>query len=798
MINKNKDIKKTFFVIFIAIFMFLPIVFAQEINPCEEISLSFNEEVSDSLIINQAIDCNMKISNEQFKLASEEMKEKYILSDKVDFSFEEQNSFFINTILKNETEIDESKKEVIKAFFIFHENYSIINEKTNKSAGDVFEKVANKSIATINEINQDGQNNIAIQRYLNTASNFLQVSSSFKYYDYENKFFITEGAQSTKFTTNEIKYLELEGFSDFYIENDGRVKAKNYKGKEICIDCNYYISPDGKKINVQSGELNLDNKRFASDKPFIVNVKDKSTYEVIGSNIIGIDPENSETIFNANGKITILSEENYLIGENTKYTQYLNNNPLFDVETEKETNYYSNKNTKLKPISCTLTTIGSEMGDVCKQEKSESIFSNPCEDESIKTSCIYFNTLLGNNINVKVNDNDLIIKDTTNSITDIKVAEINNANSKVLYKNEYGLITFDKYSVNERGSHEHLPSYYAEVEMEDKQYTILSDKRGVEICQGEGTENICSPELKGMINPITRTQIYSQGAFYSFDYSLDYNTLKNQVEDSFGARPILFVSMLKKPENKELLDDLVKYADKAGVDRELFIATYMQEGGIMLLLDRPTDELGNSFYQKKYLMDNYGAIGADTLIIDQPKLIRQKLLPSNFMTICRTPGNDYIVETRNEAGLIVKKSDFYAECIIQGMAALVKDKTNYASTINNEVIPAYSQLSKEDQWFIQYAAYNWGQGNVNNFLLKQNNVDELRAWIHKYNSKNPSAIIEDILIYDDNGSHPSGKTMFIPISAAANINFNAGRVVGGAILLKQSKLLDQYGPPPVN
>jgi len=248
----------------------------------------------------------------------------------------------------------------------------------------------------------------------------------------------------------------------------------------------------------------------------------------------------------------------------------------------------------------------------------------------------------------------------------------------------------------------------------------------------------------------------TQGAIFGkfipdISYRLKFDKLKNE----FGVPPMKIISYFDEPYKESeglLLSNLVAAADRAGIDRDIFIASFMQEGGIPLL-----DSTGGE-YNPNSKWDSYNSLGVDTLITDLPTLIKKGYLDPDFLD------KNLIGETRttlNEAKMEVTVGGFRADGLIEGMAALMKDKIDYATSGSNNV---YSQLSEEDQLWLQYATYNWGQGSVRK-LLTQNSADYVDNFIHKY----------------ENSNAPSSTGISGIITS---VHYNAGRTVGAAEILK--------------
>jgi hypothetical protein len=386
-----------------------------------------------------------------------------------EFSYREQSEVFIRAILNNNAQINESNKVLVKTFLITNDNYSFYENKTNKTISDVFEKVANQSIALLNEDVYEG--GLICLRYFNLTNEFAYIQSYFDYYENDTGKFVTSGERSSSFTTADIEYFRYNGFNKFYTKSDGRLGAQTYFNVEICTDCDYYISADGKTINVQNGRFNLKDKSFTSDSPYVINVKENNAYEVVGTNIIGINPENSEIIFKANGNITVETDDHRVLGEDTYYQQYKNNQPIFDITTKEKTDLYTTNH----PINLEIYDYGDTNANF---DDGGNIDYSPCENT--KTSCVYWNPA-NNGVEVNIKNNNLEIKDTS-YISYLDVPQIKGENSKFTYYNEEGILEFTESAVTEKGDHDLFPPYTTDITEKGKQYSLISDSGSINTC----------------------------------------------------------------------------------------------------------------------------------------------------------------------------------------------------------------------------------------------------------------------------------------------------------------------------
>jgi hypothetical protein len=472
---KFSIISSIIFSLIILTIIFSDMIAAQEIT-CEELqAMPFNEEILYPNIIDKAITCELTISNEQFKLASDEYKKIYVLSPKGDFSFEEQNFFFFKTILQDEQKIEDEISPAIKNFLSMNEDYLLVEPSTNKTIKDVFEKVAKEKISILNEnVNEGGSFYL---KYFRTVADFEFIETQFESYDNNTKYFTTLGERSTKFSNTDIVYFNLQGFDNFYLKDDGRLGAKTYFGIEICSECDYYISADGKRIDVLSGQFTLKGKSFNSDAPYLINIKEKNELEIIGNDIWGINPENSEIMFKASGKIQIKSDDHYTIGENTFYQQYQNNKHLFDFKTKEKTELYTTS--KQIPLEIyDYGTIPEGAGHITFESTPGERY-NPCK--TFEYSCIYWNPAT-NSLDVKLSDNQITFNDNNAVISYLDIAQIKGTESKFEYTINNALLEFTSSGVRETGEHSMFPPYTARIIEGGDSYEIISSGSAISTC----------------------------------------------------------------------------------------------------------------------------------------------------------------------------------------------------------------------------------------------------------------------------------------------------------------------------
>lgn len=241
-----------------------------------------------------------------------------------------------------------------------------------------------------------------------------------------------------------------------------------------------------------------------------------------------------------------------------------------------------------------------------------------------------------------------------------------------------------------------------------------------------------------------------------------YNTLKSRARESFGPDPILFIGYIDEPyipHESQLLAKLTETAKKYNIDPEIFIATYFQEGGVRLA------EYKN--YGSVQEVDIYSELGIDSLFIDMKNLN----LPPNYP---KNPKNEHISTNEDQLKIIVGTLGIN-EAII-GMAALMQYKIDFATRSGTNKL--YKQLSKEDQWWVQYAAYNWGQGNVRKLL----DGDSFSWGSTTHKPMQSQKELEDF-IHQYRGQYlPKPKKDRI----SNKLHFNAGRAVGGACLAAEA------------
>jgi hypothetical protein len=505
----NEKIILLFSIIIISLILLFPTLSfsvnaEEEIIPVQEETPTVNPETSspacaafDGAIINSitadlAIECNQPLTDEQFLLASPAMQEKYVLTSQyANFLNEPQRNLFINTILKDEVKINDNKANVLK-FLRDNTDYSISDPTTNKTLKQVFEKTANESADTIKILNEEksGENRILFQKYFNEFTSVIYVNSDFEGYDSKTKIFTTKGDMKSKFTTDDLLYFQLSGFSNFFIGEDGRLSAKNYNGVEICTDCNYYISSDGKKITVLNGKLNLNGNSFTSDNAYEVFV-DKGQYTVSGNKVVGMKGE--DKLFEVDGTVTVLTEDHYVLGKNTNYVQYQKNQPIFNMATEEKTDLFTtNDPIKINVFDYGLISPEGE-GDITFESEETTAYA-PCKD--FKTSCVYWNPAT-NKVDVNLVDNTLTFNDDKKVISYLDVAQIHGKDSSFVYNTQNGTLTFTDSAVNERGNHELFPGYTAVITENGEQYEIISGSSSISTCASPCTDSGVIKKKKG-------------------------------------------------------------------------------------------------------------------------------------------------------------------------------------------------------------------------------------------------------------------------------------------------------------
>lgn len=253
--------------IIIPIFVFVFIVstasgqeLCEEIDPITMTLSSMSQPVIDCMISQ-----NMQISNEQFALASENMKEIYVLGEFVDFKDEKQRETFVKMALKNDFDFNSNIKSVAKYYVYLYDEEKEKSENLWKEDDyKIFEKMSAKNPELIN---------LNVQSILGTSDGlkfifiyyaekkeevkFTDIKGSFSNYKENEELFNTSGDRWTEFTLRELKLYEALGYSGFYIEENGKLSAEKFKDEKICEDCEVTVSMFG--VHVQGKDVKLPN-----------------------------------------------------------------------------------------------------------------------------------------------------------------------------------------------------------------------------------------------------------------------------------------------------------------------------------------------------------------------------------------------------------------------------------------------------------------------------------------------------------------------------------------------------------
>lgn len=144
----------------------------------------------------------------------------------------------------------------------------------------------------------------------------------------------------------------------------------------------------------------------------------------------------------------------------------------------------------------------------------------------------------------------------------------------------------------------------------------------------------------------------------------------------------------------------------------LLSAVVLQEGFAQIIED--------SGYKSDLMIDSYRKIGLDTLKNDIPRLEKEGLLdssykgrlkPRHFVSLTgEVFGYGDSAKMKNEASLNVDLVFLSSKDALEGVAAILLEKRNYI--IDQVGSSVWNSLNEDEQNYLTYAAYQWGQGNV--------------------------------------------------------------------------------------
>ncbi|PLW80283.1 hypothetical protein C0585_03120 [Candidatus Woesearchaeota archaeon] len=280
-------------------------------------------------------------------------------------------------------------------------------------------------------------NHEALASWFETKGGIIpQNGASISSFDKESNIVKTGGSESTTFNINDHPGAQITSEGRLILITGTEISSGNIgineNGDVVVVGGVTDISnSQNTNVNIINGEIQDIDKRYSTMEGGFLNVDlegNKKTFE--GENLIVFDKSNNEVSFEFSGKV-IYDDEDFIIGENTKFMPYFDGEKSFFFNAEEETYYYVDSQPILEPAQICENGL-------CYYENLDDYSSvNYCENSQV--SCISHTKEKGT-IFVKSVDNNMEIVNLDNlvdididEITDESIINLNTDNSHLIF-----------------------------------------------------------------------------------------------------------------------------------------------------------------------------------------------------------------------------------------------------------------------------------------------------------------------------------------------------------------------------
>lgn len=399
-------VKKIFFLMILVIIC-SSFVSSQETDPCLDLSLTFDQTTEQ---IDLAIACDKEISNEEFKLASQNMKEKYVLGSYANFTFEEQTNVFRKIALEDEFDYENNITSLKK--FFKEINFTDDDE-------EIFERTVIVNISIINE------EIVIFKKYAEQKGvSFIMLSGTFANYSNKTDTFLTKGTHSTTLDLDYLRFYSQRWGAKYSLMSDGKIIIAEYGEEFDCSLCVAEVDRAGYSISIKKGEINLQNVKYSSADNNMIIDKKGDNYILQGDIIVKQD---GKVIATFDGQAQLIEENHIKLGKDTTLTQYSDGKEIFDYASDDESEYFYELDSKL--------TVNSEcFDDVCYEYNDYKSIKNPCD--AFEDTCAYYDDK-NSYFYTKIHKDKATFFDSGEAVEKIDV-NIISENSQFIYSNPKG------------------------------------------------------------------------------------------------------------------------------------------------------------------------------------------------------------------------------------------------------------------------------------------------------------------------------------------------------------------------